>query len=145
PTLEQARSDGERAALSPRLDLHIDDAMIGIGRHLTAQRTLWRRQVISERQRLILRAAQLEHDNDDKIEALAAANASAAVERARMDGAAPNSPEESGAAQDARSQVLRLAISERIANRKGTQALALFDRVKDELLPADLRRLNVPI
>ena len=33
-----ARDDGERAALAPRLDAHIDDAMDGIGRHVAAQR-----------------------------------------------------------------------------------------------------------
>src|SRR4051812_45004189 len=33
-TLDQARDDGERAALGPRLDAHIEDAMDGIGRHL---------------------------------------------------------------------------------------------------------------
>src|SRR6185312_14730924 len=38
-TLEQARDDGERAALAPRLDLHMDDAMDGIGRHVEAQQT----------------------------------------------------------------------------------------------------------
>ena len=37
-TLDQARDDGERAALAPRLDAHLDDAMDGIGRHLEAQR-----------------------------------------------------------------------------------------------------------
>src|SRR3954468_18153094 len=36
--LEQARDDGERAALGPRLDLHIDDANDGIDRHVAKQR-----------------------------------------------------------------------------------------------------------
>src|SRR3954471_3430873 len=34
-TLEQARDDSERAALGPRLNLHIDDAMDGAGRHVS--------------------------------------------------------------------------------------------------------------
>src|SRR3954471_9377470 len=75
-TLDQARDDGERAALGPRLDLHIDDAMDGIGRHVAAPQTVRQRQIISERQRLIQRAAALEHDNDDKIAGLAEAHAS---------------------------------------------------------------------
>src|SRR6476661_7152973 len=33
-TLDLARDDSERAALSPRLDLHIDDAADGIDRHV---------------------------------------------------------------------------------------------------------------
>src|SRR5437588_12985487 len=36
-TLEQARNDGERAALGPRLDLHIADATDGIDRHVARQ------------------------------------------------------------------------------------------------------------
>lgn len=144
-TLEHARDDVERAALGPRLDLHIDDAMDGIGRHLAKQRQAHQRQIISERQRLIQRAAELEHDNDGKIAALAEANASAALERARMDGIEANSPGESAAVREARSQVFHAAIGERIANGKGLQALALFDRVRDQLSSADLNRLDVPI
>ena len=77
-TLEQARDDGERAALAPRLDLHMDDAMDGIGRHVEAQQTVRQRQIIATRQALIQRAAALEHDNDGKIAGLAEAHASAA-------------------------------------------------------------------
>src|SRR3954469_14249679 len=83
-TLEQARDDGERAALGPRLDAHIEDAMDGIDRHVGKQHKAWQRQIISERQTLIQRAAELEHDNDNKITGLADAHASAAQERARL-------------------------------------------------------------
>ena len=50
-TLEQARDDGERAALGPRLDLHLDDAMDGIGRHVAAQQQVMQRQIIAIRAR----------------------------------------------------------------------------------------------
>ena len=59
--LDLARDDGERDALGPRLDAHIDEAMDGIGRHVAAQREAFNRQVVSERQALIRRAAELEH------------------------------------------------------------------------------------
>jgi hypothetical protein len=144
-TLDLARDDSERAALGPRLDLHIDDAKDGIDRHVAEQRRVYQRQVVSRRQALIQRAAELEHDNDDKIMGLAEANATAAREGARMDGIAPDSPEEANAILGARSDILRRAIDERIANRKGAEALALFGRIKDQLSPPDLRRLNVPI
>lgn len=144
-TLGQARDDAERAALARRLDLHLGDAMDGIDRHVAGQRRVHQRQVLSQRQALILRAAELEHDNDNKIAGLAEANASAAIEGARMDGIAPTSSEELSTAQKARSQVLRTAISERIANRKGLQALTLFDLVKGHLSAADLNRLTAPI
>jgi hypothetical protein len=52
-TLDLARDDGERAALGPRLDLHIDDATDGIDRHVAEQRRVYQRQVVSERQALI--------------------------------------------------------------------------------------------
>jgi hypothetical protein len=144
-TLDLARDDGERAALAPRLDLHIDDAMDGIDRHVAEQRRVHQRQVISERQALIRRAAELEHDNDDKITGLAEANASAAAERARLDGVAPDSPEAAAAVLGARSSIFRTAIGERIANGKGAQALALFDRVEDRLAPADRLSLDTPV
>ncbi len=37
-TLDQANDDHERAALGPRLDAHMADALDGIGRHVTQQR-----------------------------------------------------------------------------------------------------------
>jgi hypothetical protein len=107
-TLEQARHEGERAALDRRLDLHVDDAMDGIDRHVAEQRRVHQRQVVSERQALIQRAAELEHDNDDKIAGLAEANASAAVELARMTGE-PEGP----AIESARSAIWYAAINQR--------------------------------
>ncbi|HEY2873962.1 MAG TPA: hypothetical protein VGJ56_18700 [Reyranella sp.] len=144
-TLDLARDDSERAALGPRLDLHIDDAADGIDRHVAGQRRVYQRQVVSQRQALIQRAAELEPDNDDKIMGLAEANATAAREGARMDGIAADSPEEAAAILGARSNILRRAIDERIANRKGAQALALFDQVKDQLSPADRLSLDTPV
>ena len=144
-TLDLARDDSERAALGPRLDLHIDDAADGIDRHVAEQRRIYQRQIVSRRQALIQRAAELEHNNDDKIMGLAEANATAAREGARMDGIAPDSPEEAAAVLGARSDILRRAIDERIANRKGAEALALFDQVKDQLAPADRRALDTPV
>ncbi|HEY4168968.1 MAG TPA: hypothetical protein VGM96_19420 [Reyranella sp.] len=144
-TLDRVRDDGERAALGPRLDAHLSDAMDGIGRHLDAQQQVMQRQIIAERQGLIQRAAALEHDNDDKIAGLAEAHASAAQERARLDGVAPSSDDEAQVLNAARSQILRTAIEQRLANAKGPQALTLYDRVSDALTPADRCALEVPI
>src|SRR4051812_562076 len=144
-TLEQARDDGERAALGPRLDAHIEDAMDGIDRHVGKQHKAWQRQVISERQTLIRRAAELEHDNDGKIGGLADVHASAAQELARLDGVSAGSPEEATRLNAARSQILSTAIAQRIATAKNAQAVALFERVKDALTPADRRAFEVPI
>jgi hypothetical protein len=139
-TLERARDDGERAALGPRLDLHMDDANDGIDRHVAEQRRMHQRQILSERQALIQRAAELEHDNDDKIAGLAEANASTALELARMNGQA-----EKPLAAAARSTIWRTAIDQRLASGNGPQALALFDRVKDQLAPADRLSLDTPL
>ena len=81
-SLIQPLTDGERAALGERLDAHIADAMDGINRHVPAQRDALTRQIIGERQRLILNAAALEHNNDDKLAGLAEAHASAEIGRA---------------------------------------------------------------
>ncbi|MBN9086237.1 MAG: hypothetical protein J0J01_04975, partial [Reyranella sp.] len=61
-TLAAAGSDDERALLAPRLDLHIADAMDGVGRHLAAERVTRNRDILNERQALIRRAAELEPD-----------------------------------------------------------------------------------
>ena len=144
-TLDRARDDGERVALGPRLDAHIEDAMDGIDRHLGAQRTVHQRQIVSERQALIRRAAELEPDNDDKIAGLADAHASAAQELARLDGIAPGSPEEAAAQDAARSQILRAVIEQRIGANRPDHAVTLYDRVKAALSPADRRALELPI
>ena len=144
-TLDLARDDSERAALGPRLDAHLDDAMDGIGRHVDAQRLVFQRNTLGTRQALIQRAAALEHDNDGKIAGLAEANASAARERARLDGVAPGSDAEADVLNAARSQILRTAIEQRIANARGAQAIDLHDRMADALTPADRRALELPI
>jgi hypothetical protein len=144
-TLDRARDDGERAALEPRLDAHLDDAMDGIGRHVEAQQTVRQRQIIATRQALIQRAAALEHDNDDKIAGLADAHASAAQELARLSGVAPGSDDEADVLNAARSQILRTAIEQRIANARGAQAIDLHDRMNDALTPADRHALELPI
>jgi hypothetical protein len=139
-TLEGARDDGERAALGPRLDLHIDDANDGIDRHVAEQRRVHKQQILSERQALIRRAAELEHDNDDKIAGLAEANASTALELAQMSGDA-----EGPVVHAARSTIWRTAIEHRLAGGKDPQAIALFDHVKDKLAPADRLSLDTPL
>jgi Transglycosylase SLT domain len=144
-TLDQAGDDGERAALGPRLDAHVDEAMDGIGRHVAAQRTVFQRSTLTERQRLIRRAAELEPDNDDKIASLAEAQAGAAQALAQLDGAAPGSPEEAAAMAAARSQLWRGVIEQRIGGASPAQALALYERVKDALSPQDRRALEAAI
>ena len=99
----------------------------------------------SQRQALIRRAAELEHDNDDKIAGLAEAHASAAQERARLDRVAANSPEEADILNAARSQILRTAIEQRIGAALPHKALTLYDRVKAALSPADRRALALPL
>src|SRR5579883_3074784 len=48
-TLDLARDDGERGALAPRLDAHMDDAMDGIGRYVAAQQAVRQRRIIATR------------------------------------------------------------------------------------------------
>ncbi|HEY2872493.1 MAG TPA: hypothetical protein VGJ56_11270, partial [Reyranella sp.] len=139
-TLDAAGDDSTRSVLAPRLDAHLDDAGNGISRHVTAQRDLLTRQIISERQRLIQRAVELEHNNDDKLAGLAEAHASAAQELARMNG------EPEAAAMDAaRSAIWRAAIDQRVTNGNGPQALALFDGVQNQLSASDKLSLDTPM
>ena len=96
---------------------------------------MFQRNTLGTRQALIQRAAELEHDNDDKIAGLADAHASAARELARLDGVAPGSADEADVLNAARSQILRTAIEQRIANARGAQAIDLHDRMNDALTP----------
>jgi hypothetical protein len=139
-SLIQPLTDSDRAALGERLDAHIADAMDGINRHVTAQRAVFNRQTIAERQRLIQRAAELEHNNDDKLAGLAEAHASAAQELARMNGES-----EAPAMDAARSAIWRAAIDQRLTNGNGPQALALFERVQDQLTASDKLSLDTPM
>jgi hypothetical protein len=139
-TLEQARDGGERAALGPRLDLHIDDARSGIDRYVARRQEEVTRQTIAERQRLIQRAAEREHDNDDKIDGLAEAHASAAQELARMNGE-PEVP----AMAAARSAIWRTAIDRHLEAGDAPQGIGLFDKVSDRLTPADRLSLDAPL
>ena len=139
-TLEAAGDDGTRFVLGPRLDAHLDDVRDGVDRHVSRHQDTLARQIISERQALLQRAAELEHTDDGKLAGLAEASASAAQELARMNGE-PEGP----AVDAARSAIWKTAIDQRLANGNGPQALTLFDQVKDRLAPADRLALDMPL
>src|SRR5258708_1625790 len=138
-TLEGAKDEGERAALAPRLDAQLVNVQVAIDRHVAEQKEVRNRQIALERHALIERAAEIE-PNAAMLPALAEANASAARSLARMTGA-PEAP----AMLAARSAVWRSAIGQRLATGQGAQALGLFEQVKDRLVPADQRSLDLPI
>ncbi|MGC4064112.1 MAG: hypothetical protein QM784_05615 [Polyangiaceae bacterium] len=126
--------------LGPRLDAQMGEARDAIGRHAARQQDALNRQIVSERQTLIQRAAELEHDNDGKLGGLAEANAGAAAELARLTGQ-PAEP----AMADARSAVWRTAIGQHLARGNGAQALALYDTVHPHLSDSDRLSLDTPL
>jgi hypothetical protein len=134
--LEHA-GDDERPALATQLDAQMADALDGINRHTAEQHKVFGRAVLAERHRLIERAAALDHDDDAKLLGLAAANAGAAEVLARLNG----EPEEP-ARRAARSAVWRSALEQRLETGKRAEALALFERIRGELSPADDDRLS---
>jgi hypothetical protein len=138
--LEQARDDSERAALDRRLDPHIDDAMDGIDRHVAEQRRVHQRQIVSERQALIQRATDLEHDNDDKIAGLAEPNTSAALELARMNGEAEGPSAQAAAPPSGAPRSISASPAATVL-----KSSPLFDRVKDQMAPADRLSLDTPL
>jgi hypothetical protein len=107
---------------------------------VTKQQDERNRQIISERQTLIQRTAELEHNNDDKLAGLTDAHASAAQELGRLNG----DPEEP-AIESARSAIWRTALGQRLAAGDDTQAITLFDRIKDQLALPDRRAIELPI
>ena len=138
--LAQAKDDNERAALAPRLDANLTYVQGGIDRHVAEQTLVRNQQIALECQALNLRLAELEHGDDSILPSVAEANASVAQHLARLRG----EPEEP-AMLAARSAVWRSAIDQRLATGQGPQALDLFGRVQDQLVPADQRALELPI
>ena len=68
--LDQANDDGERQALAPRLDANLTYLQDGIARHVAAQKQVRNHQIISQRQSLTQRAAELAHNDDQSLSAL---------------------------------------------------------------------------
>src|SRR5882724_11116442 len=134
--LDGAKDVGERAAFAPRLDAQLTNVQGAIDRHVAEQKRVRDRQIALERHALIERSAAAEPD-ETMLPSLAQANASVAQSIARMTGA----PEEP-AILAARSAVWRSAIGQRLAVGQGRRAIALFDLMKDRLVPADQRALD---
>ena len=65
--LGQAKDEGERAALAPRLDANLAYLQDGVDRHVAAQTQVRNHQIISERQTLTQRAAELAHNDDQSL------------------------------------------------------------------------------
>ena len=118
--------------------------MDGIGRHVAAQRTVHQRQIVATRQALIRRAAELEHDNDDKIAGLPRPMPAPPRSWPGSTASRPARPRRRSA-QAARSQILRSAIDQRIANARPQQAIDLLRQGEGVLTPADRRALELPI
>jgi hypothetical protein len=133
--LEHA-GDDERPVLATQLDAQLADALDGIDRHMAEQHKAFGREVLAERHRLIERAAALDHNDDDKLVGLAAANASAAQALAQLNGEAVEP-----AMRAARSAVWRTAIQHRLKTGQRAGAVDLLERTKEELLAADVPRI----
>jgi hypothetical protein len=114
--------------------------MDGIGRHVEKERGRFAQDVMAERHRLIERAAALDHNDEEKLAGLAAANASVARARAILNG-----EREEPAIAAARSAVWRSAIDQRLAAGQSASVQSLFERVRGELVPTDLQTLERPL
>lgn len=118
------------------------DAGEGIRRHVAAQSLEWQRDTANARLALIRNTFELEPDDDDKLIDLGEAYASAAIELARING----DPDGGRASvTEARSSLWRRTIDRRLAAGQGPQALALFDRVRPQLAPAERLSLDTPL
>ena len=112
--LGQAKDEGERAALAPRLDANLAYLQDGVDRHVAAQTQVRNHQIISERQTLTRRAAEFAHNDDQSLSGFAEAHANAAQELARLTGA-PEVP----AMEAARSAIWRARPSGALPSASG--------------------------
>ncbi len=140
-SLGMAANPYQRKALSRMLDAQLTEATNGISRHVAVQSQEWQKQTALARQSLNRNQASLEWNDIGKIEVLAKANEDAALEVARLMGAAPDSDIAKSLAASARSDIFSASIQQHLQNDQKRAALALYDRVKGQLDEKDNVRL----
>jgi len=141
--LDRLGNDTQRQRLAEALDAHMHLAREGMARHVAEQSLEWQRGVAQDRIALLAKEASLHHNDDELVNSLGHAAASAARAHARVGapstslraGGSPGGESEDAAAATARSGVLGAAIQARLDRGDTAGANALFTRGQDQLDP----------
>jgi hypothetical protein len=134
--LERLGNDTQRRRLSDALDAQMQRTRDGMARQVAEQSLAWQRGVAQDRIALLTKEAALHHNDDELVDTLGHAAASAARAHARVGEGPPGGEAEDAAAATARSGVLGAAIQARLDGGDPTGANALFPRVQAQLAQA---------
>jgi hypothetical protein len=108
----------------------------GMARHVAEQSLAWQRGIAQDRIALLTKEAAQHHNDNDLVDALGHAAASAARAHSRVGDGPPGGEAADAAAAQARSGVLGAAIQARLDRGDTTGANALLTRVQEQLDPA---------
>ena len=133
--LDRLGNDTQRQRLVDALDAQMHLTREGMSRHVAEQSLAWQRGVAQDRIALLAKEAAHHHNDNELIDALGHAAATAARARSRVGDGPPGGETEDAAAATARSGVLGAAIQARLDRRDTEGANALFTQVQDQLDP----------
>ena len=134
--LDRLGNDTQRQRLGDALDAQMQLAHEGMARHMAEQSLAWQRGVAQDRIALLAKEAAYHHNDDELIDSLGHAAATAARAHSRVGDGPPGGQAEDAAAATARSGVLGAAIQARLGRGDTEGVRALFTRVRNELDPA---------
>ena len=134
-SLDGLGNDAQRDRLGTALDAHLQLARDDIARHVAEQSLAWQRGVARDRTALLAKEAAHHHNDDELIDSLGHAAATAARAHARVGAGPPGGEAEDTAAATARSSVLGAAIQARLGRGDTEGANALFAQIQDQLDP----------
>jgi hypothetical protein len=143
--LDGLANDYQRQRLGAALDAQMQLTRQQMARHVAEQSLAWQRGVAQDRIDLLAKEAALHHNDDDLIDGLGAAAANAARAHTRVGDGPVDADRENAAAATARSRVVSSAIQARLDKGQTQGAVALFDRVRDQLDPAHAGLLQTQI
>ncbi len=138
-------NDNQRQRLGASLDAQTQLTRENMARHVGEQSLAWQRQVAQDRIATLAKEAALHHNDDDLVDTLGHAAATAARAHARVGEGPPGGQAEDAAAATARSGVLGAAIQTRLDSGNTGEAAALFDKLKNQLDPTHAEPLQANI
>jgi len=134
--LDGLGNDYQRQRLGTALDAQMQLTRDGMARHVAEQSLPWQRGIAQDRIALLTKEAAQHHNDNDLVDALGHAAASAARAHSRVGDGPPGGEAEDAAAAHARSGVLGAAIQARLDRGDTHGANALLTQVQGQLDPA---------
>ncbi len=140
--LDRLGNDAQQDRLNQALDAQMELTRGDMSRHVAEQSLAWQRKTAQDRIALLTKEAAYHDNDDDRIDVIGAAAATAARAHARVGDAPPNQEAEDAAAALARSGVLSAAIQAHLDRGDAPAAVAQLGRLEDQLDPAHAQQFQ---